>query len=353
MKWIKRLSLDQFQSHQLSHFEFDPGLNVIVGPSDSGKSAVLRALRWVLYNEPRGVEFVRAGARECRVTVVMSDGAEIVREVLVSKSAARHRYLIKQPNQDTQVYEAFGTTIPVEVTLAHGMPEVWLDTDKQVSLSIGSQLEGPFLLTETGSTRARAIGRLLGVHVVDAALRGTHRDLRNLKSTVSATERDISRLEQEMPRFADLADQEKRLLQAQSLLDRADLANQRAVRLREIRTELQQLASEEIRLTAQLVQLDQPNQDAESILVEVEQRHARLRQLTPLSAQAQEVSSHLAKERVLLSNADQALTEALSDYGRMLTALGRCPTCLQEVSHALVKQIVAELACGSPSGHSH
>ena len=51
---IKKIIIDNFQSHEHTEIEFGPGLNVIVGPSDYGKSAVVRALRWVLYNEPRG-----------------------------------------------------------------------------------------------------------------------------------------------------------------------------------------------------------------------------------------------------------------------------------------------------------
>ena len=32
--YIKRLSLRNFQSHRETDFEFTPGLNIIVGPSD-------------------------------------------------------------------------------------------------------------------------------------------------------------------------------------------------------------------------------------------------------------------------------------------------------------------------------
>jgi exonuclease SbcC len=353
MKWIRRVSLVQFQSHELSYFEFDPGLNVIVGPSDSGKSAVFRALRWALYNEPRGTDFVQVGARECRVTVTMSDGAEITREVLLSKSAARHRYLVTLPDQATQVFEAFGATIPTEVIRAHGMPEVLLDTDKQVALSIGSQLEGPFLLTETGSTRARAIGRLLGVHVVDAALRGTHRDLRNLKGTTTRSERDLARLDEEIQGFADIPNQERLLAAAESLLDRADLAARRRDQLKEIRDELERVAAQEIQLEAQLAKLDQLDQQAESILIEVEQRQARLRELIPLRNLAQDVANRLTKDRESLHQADRELNGALADYESLLTTLGRCPTCLQEVSPQTIRRIVGELSGGPASEHSH
>jgi exonuclease SbcC len=59
--YIKKLSLRNFQSHRETDLEFSPGLNIIVGPSDQGKSAIIRALRWLFYNEPRGTGFIRVG----------------------------------------------------------------------------------------------------------------------------------------------------------------------------------------------------------------------------------------------------------------------------------------------------
>lgn len=47
MSYIKKLVVDNFQSHEHTEVEFGPGLNVIVGPSDHGKSALVRALRWL------------------------------------------------------------------------------------------------------------------------------------------------------------------------------------------------------------------------------------------------------------------------------------------------------------------
>ena len=49
MRYIKKIILQNFQSHKYSIVELDEQLNVIVGPSDSGKSAIIRALKWVLY----------------------------------------------------------------------------------------------------------------------------------------------------------------------------------------------------------------------------------------------------------------------------------------------------------------
>ena len=59
MRYIKKIILENFQSHKYSVIELNEELNVIVGPSDSGKSAIIRGLKWALYNEPSGDYFIR------------------------------------------------------------------------------------------------------------------------------------------------------------------------------------------------------------------------------------------------------------------------------------------------------
>lgn len=55
-----KLRIQNFQAHKDTTIEFDC-ITTIVGPSDIGKSAVLRALKWVAKNEPKGTSFVRDG----------------------------------------------------------------------------------------------------------------------------------------------------------------------------------------------------------------------------------------------------------------------------------------------------
>lgn len=222
MKHISSILIQNFQSHSRSELAFDPGLNVIVGPSDNGKSAVLRALRWALYNEPRGSEFVRSGARECTVTVTMSDGAVIERYIQLTKSGtpARNRYTVTMPGGEPQVFEGFGVDPPKEVLTAHAMAKVKLDTDKDVVLGFGNQLEGPFLMAETGSFRARAIGRLLGVHVVDAATRSSQKDLRAARTNAERLGGEVQRYDDALIPYNDIPQLEEALERAEKLLAR-------------------------------------------------------------------------------------------------------------------------------------
>lgn len=258
MKQIARVIIDNFQSHEHTELAFGPGLNVLQGPSDNGKSAVLRAIRWVLYNEPRGTEFVRHGARECRVAVTMTDGAEIVREVHVTKSgaAAVNRYTVTLPGEEKQVFEGFGVGVPDLVAKAHGMPRVLLDADKRVMLNFGTQLEGPFLMSETGSFRAKAIGRLLGIHVVDAAVRGANADLKAARQEVGRQDKEVSRLETELAQFADIPEHEKALAVGEAILQRVAEQQAKRDRLVDLKAKYEALEAKKDAIRAVLAQLD-------------------------------------------------------------------------------------------------
>ena len=76
-----------------------------------------------------------------------------------------------------QIFEGFGSNIPLEIIKAHGIPKIHIDKDSTSAVNLAEQLEPPFLLSESGSNRAKALGRLIGVHIIDAAQRSTIKDL--------------------------------------------------------------------------------------------------------------------------------------------------------------------------------
>jgi exonuclease SbcC len=177
MVYIKKVILENFQSHKYTELEFDSGLNVIVGPSDQGKSAIIRGIKWALFNEPSGDFFIREGATECSVTVIFSNNIKVKRY----RSKTKNYYYLYDSDGNELVFQGFGSKVPEEIINKISLRKVLLDENIPSLINIGEQLEGPFLLSEKNSTRANAIGRLVGVHIIDDALKDTLKDIRNLK----------------------------------------------------------------------------------------------------------------------------------------------------------------------------
>ncbi|HHW92085.1 MAG TPA: AAA family ATPase [Firmicutes bacterium] len=200
MKKLKGLIIENFQSHEFTQVDFAPGFNVIVGASDQGKSALIRALKWLYFNEPRGADFIRVGATGCRVTVLLADDTQVSRE----RTPSRNRYYVQYPGREEEVFEGFGSRVPREVEVALGVVKTKLDEGLETVLNLGEQLEAPFLLAEAGSVKAKAMGRLYGVHIVDAALRETVRDMNRAQQEERRLGEQLKEIASALEEYADL-----------------------------------------------------------------------------------------------------------------------------------------------------
>lgn len=194
LKYLSRITLKNFQSHKYSVIEFNRGLNVIVGPSDTGKTAIIRAMKWVFYNEPAGDFFIREGENECSVIVEFNEGTKVERY----RSRSKNIYILYDHNENEIRYEGFGTSVPEEILEATNMRKILLDSNGANAINLGEQLEGPFLLSEKTSTRASAIGRLIGVNIIDEALVETLKDLRNFTNQRKMLNENIEILNTEL-----------------------------------------------------------------------------------------------------------------------------------------------------------
>jgi hypothetical protein len=215
MKYISKIIIENFQSHSLSVFTLKQGLNVIVGPSDSGKSAVIRALKWVLYNEPAGDFFIREGEKECSVTVEFNDGTTLKRY----RSRSKNGYVLINPDDEEMRFEGIGSGVPKEIVDATGITKIILDQDSSSAINLGEQLEGPFLLTEKPSTRANAIGRLVGVNLLDDALRDVLRDIRSISLR---NEEALIKLDEEIKDFEYLDELRNRSMISSAFIKEAE-----------------------------------------------------------------------------------------------------------------------------------
>ncbi len=215
---IDKVRIENFQSHENTELVFNDGLNVIIGPSDQGKSAILRAIKWVLYNEPRGNEFIRQGTNAARVRLELSNGFAILRE----RTPSKNRYVLTNPDGEESIFEGFGNEVPLEVIKAHGIPKVVLDTDIKSSLNIGEQLEGSFLLSESGALRAKAIGRLTGLHIIDKSIRDSSADLRRENQTHDRINDELKEIKEKLEEYKELETLEKKLAESENVINRLE-----------------------------------------------------------------------------------------------------------------------------------
>jgi exonuclease SbcC len=143
---IRRIVLRDFMSHAETVIEPADGLTVLVGPNNSGKSAIVEALRTLCTNE-NSTHVKRHGARECCVTVETDDG-----HVIEWRRRNSPSYVV-----DAQLFDRLGRGrggVPPEVHEALRLP--WVEGDGGVfDVHLGEQKTPIFLLEQSGSHAAR------------------------------------------------------------------------------------------------------------------------------------------------------------------------------------------------------
>ncbi|HBR33882.1 MAG TPA: hypothetical protein DD734_04555 [Firmicutes bacterium] len=218
--------------------EFAPagGLTVIVGPSDTGKTVIIRALRWLFYNQPQGMEFVRTGASFVRVTLEYESGHKVIRERTVSTN----RYKIVVPGAEKpEVFEGFGNNVPLEVQEITGVSSVRIGDDNY-NLNLSEQLDGPFLGAKQISSPARAkvLGKMAGTEEIDVATSEVGTDLYRRGQEEKRLEGEISKLGEDIKRFDYLPALKANIEQLQVTMDSVKAAQDRKTKLENLRFSL-------------------------------------------------------------------------------------------------------------------
>lgn len=204
-KKISKVILNNFQAHKHTEVEFDDGLNIIVGESNNGKTSILRGIMWVIDNQPLGTDFIMAGQNDCSVRIEYNDGTFIERgRTLKDTGYYKIRYIDENGNLQDEEYRGFTNAVPVEVANVHQMPKVNITKDIETHLNVLSQLDAPFLLTESPLVKASAIGRITGTHVVDAAIKESNKTIQSNNKFVKNYELELKEKEDELKALPDI-----------------------------------------------------------------------------------------------------------------------------------------------------
>ena len=204
-KYITSVTLKNFQAHKDTTVHFDKGLNIIVGESNNGKTSILRGILWAIDNQPLGNDFIMAGENECSVTINFSDGTYIERGRTVKDTGYyKIRYIDDNGKYIDQTYRGFTNAVPIEVANVHQMPKVNITKDIETHLNVLSQLDGPFLLTESPLVKASAIGRITGTHVLDTGVKETNKTIQNNKKTIKVYNESLTEKEIELKSLPDI-----------------------------------------------------------------------------------------------------------------------------------------------------
>ena len=175
-----KVQIKNFQSIEDAEIDID-GFTVITGPNNSGKSAVMRAIRGVFTNAPAG-PLVRKGAKNLSVGIVFPDGTNVLWE----KGGKLNRYTL-----NGKELNSVGRGVPPEVA-ALGVAEVKAASDR-IWPRIADQFTGSlFLVNRPGSVIAEALSDVDRVGTLTEALRLSESDRRSCTSELKVRRKDLN-----------------------------------------------------------------------------------------------------------------------------------------------------------------
>lgn len=229
MNKIDIIEISNFQSHKNSTLELDTGVNIITGASDKGKSAIMRALKWVFRNRPRGFAFRSNFADEediTRVAVGFDDEQFVVRE----RKSGLNRYLTPERDENDPI-DAMGTDAPKEV----------LDIVNIDDYCFRSQHDSYFLLQDTSGGVGRTLNDIVGLSVIDEVRKDINKIINSANSGLENAVAEEKRLKEELDFFSNLDDIKKDVDKLGTKLKERDVLREERTELYKICKDLQQI----------------------------------------------------------------------------------------------------------------
>ena len=178
---ISRIEIKNFQSHKDTSIDFCGGTNALNGESDNGKTAVIRAIKWVCENRPLGTDKLNSNwnknfKEKMSVKLFLDNGDWVER--IRSKDRNGYSYCANGKVVDL---DAIGTDVPQAVK----------DLLRLSDVNFQFQLDAPYLLSLPSSEASRYFNKIIHLDSIDKILSEADSDKRKLSAEKKVVEKDI------------------------------------------------------------------------------------------------------------------------------------------------------------------
>lgn len=233
---MKKLVLKNIQKHKKLIINFGD-ITAIRGANDNGKSTIIRAIYWILYDKPSG-DWMRRILPDGKLATAhaklyLKDGNVIERV----KGDKINRYVLNGVN-----YDNYGT-IPEDIQKVLNTP-ISRFGNKNFTCNVFMQDDNSFVVEESPSVKADMINQLTGANIVHRAVKRLNKEKREYTTTlkVYSEELDNAKLnlkslhgtERIIKRFESIEKRRDKLEQSKVLYKRMVDVNKSYCRLRRI-----------------------------------------------------------------------------------------------------------------------
>jgi DNA repair exonuclease SbcCD ATPase subunit len=179
---IQKVLIKNFQSHRSTQLTFHKGVNVIVGKSDSGKTAIIRALHWLINNRPLGDAVRSNWGGETKVCLTLEDDLKVIK----LKSNAENSYTIGDMK-----LKAFGSEVP----------DIISNTLQFDEINLQKQLDSPFLLSQSPGEIAFHFNKVAHLDKIHTTTKNIQSFIRNIGQNITSLEHQKTTFEEDITKY--------------------------------------------------------------------------------------------------------------------------------------------------------
>jgi len=306
---ISKIQITNFQS--LKEVEIEPGnFTVILGESDLGKSAIVRAIS-ALVNNKTGQDFIKRGTSGCEISLISGDDSVTWKK---GKSAS---YVL-----NGKTFEKMGSSVPEEIEEVLSMGDIDVG-GVRFQPNFHSQFSVPFLVGETGSFRAKILGELSGTNVLFTAAQEARRREQSSKRLRVIRLEDKLKLDSELEKFSYLKEWKTRLVKCKSLLAELEVLEENIQKIGDILEHSKSLSSLLIEASKSLRISDKLKTviaKAEKLVLEIQEVDSCIENIIDNIIDLEYSLSDIVVERNVTKGDLLMVTKEIE-------GLGVCPTC--------------------------
>ena len=188
---ISEIVLQNIQSHKETKLQLCRGINAIVGSSNNGKSAILRALNWAIKNRPLGTDILLShwatdekGNQKEPMSIEIRD--DVGNTLIRKRTKTENQYIVN--GKELNVIK---TDVPEEVNRFFRLSDT----------NIQSQQDSPFLLSLSSGEVARYFNKTVKLDMIDRILSNAESKKRKLKTEKELTEDTVKYLEEKIASY--------------------------------------------------------------------------------------------------------------------------------------------------------
>lgn len=311
---LNSLLIRNFQSHKKTLLNFVPGVNVIVGTSSHGKTAILRAIYLLAFNRPGGLRFLNryVSASSVKVKAKMMEGVTI--------SLTRGKTNIYKCGKN--VFKAFGRNVPEEITKVMNLSDV----------NIQAQLDSPFLVTGSAGEFAKIVNKITKLDKCDVYVA-------SLTSDINATKRLVNSIDDEIEEMEDSLAKLEGLEKLQKLF----------TEIEELENKIEDLESDQETIFTLGVKVKKAGNAVKKDTGQLEVIETDIEKVNKLDEQIKNAIDEknaidlFQCARVFLKETEKELENAVGIFIKALEDEGSCPLCFSELTGNNLKNLIYKI----------